>query len=324
MSKTSINLTGGTPLTILAGVPNSVAEKLGQRLGNRYKRNDGHPKRFFLTITGGPNGGTYNKHTLETSFDNIAHLIQNKYTKSEGAGKFNPSHISIVYLSPQTESEENLLLSYFYIFCRCVPIRWQPNDWNEESFGIMEKLFIKEIDSMSTWCDEMKSSCFNLPIRNFFLAKDISLEAHCLERIKTQNKLLPIDTKVINFFNCKDISKCRDCKRINRKIPRDSRELCFVPGAEHGRTRISDNPGRMTQGLLESIFRFGQPIEQGAQCDVQFEGGRSLRGMSFFDAEKGKPHIVSNQKNHYVNIYINDAIRFPESEVKNDKKKRSQ
>lgn len=313
MKRKSLPPSGGLPLTILAGLPDDALSEVKARLEHHYRREDEkkkkHPTRLFHTMSGGSDGGVYSEHVINKALDNLADFVRNKREKTTDEPAYNPNHLSIVYLSASPIEKNDVLLESFFVFCRCLCIPNQPKKWHEHSAGQLTDFFIKTISSMETWHSEVASPRFFLPLRNFYLKNNLTLHSDCFDRVKTNSRLLPVDSKKVKIFDCVNKPRCRDCKRRGRKIPKDYRELCFVPGAEHGPPRDVEKFVSNSQLLLESMYRFGQPVKPGTQSDVQYEEGKLIGSIKFFCPING---FVSESAK-YVNIYTNDFVNFPVS-----------
>jgi hypothetical protein len=93
----------------------------------------------------------------------------------------------------------------------------------------------------------------------------------------------------------------------------DARGFVFARTAngQHGPARMisgeNSNDTAARRRLLEALFRFGTPLADGFQHDVQLEGGRLLKSAVFECAEAGEISVSAD----HANVYSNDVVRAP-------------
>ena len=93
-------------------------------------------------------------------------------------------------------------------------------------------------------------------------------------------------------------------------IFRDARGVVFPSaraGEMHGQIQEVEPDGDMStlREVLRSTYRFGASLPFGFHHDAQYEGGRTLRNVSFQCSRKGLISVTST----HANIYPNDYVR---------------
>jgi len=100
-------------------------------------------------------------------------------------------------------------------------------------------------------------------------------------------------------------------KDISNTFRVDHRDLVFARSfsGQHGYVRLAEIPDQgsvdMFRTPLESAFRFGTPLRDGFQHDVQWRGRAKLANEPFFDAAKNKQVPISGS---HANIYASDHV----------------
>lgn len=93
-----------------------------------------------------------------------------------------------------------------------------------------------------------------------------------------------------------------------KRFATDRRGLVFASAnkAQHGAVRaVPPVDAAEASRLLRSLFRFGTPVPQGFQHDVQWPGTRLLQHEPFQCAERGEVPVSGS----HANVYLNDVVR---------------
>lgn len=151
-----------------------------------------------------------------------------------------------------------------------------------------------------------------LPSRNFMVnaANSLYQRFEVLHRTNMLHVEDFSDLKIQSFTyeNMKRFFALTKGLRSNFRV--DHRGLVFAtsPRGQHGYPRVQNISCTQAlsdfRRLLEGIFRFGTPLRNGFQHDVQWPEDRQLKGVSFIDV--ATPVSISGT---HANIYANDIVR---------------
>ena len=156
-----------------------------------------------------------------------------------------------------------------------------------------------------------------LPPRNFQLTADLALSTWFDELLADGGR--PQGTSAcpgVRTLNCTRTNFGRYLGIVKKERKRyliDHRELVFPTSAvgRHGSTYELDEPVDQRTGTLrrwlEGLFRFGTPLPDGFQHDVQWAAGRELQEEAFRCSQEG---VVLVSGSH-ANVYPNDVVREP-------------
>lgn len=304
-------LSGGIPLTIIAGVPSDKQQALLNKLKKYYSAADNKSTRQILFLSG-LRGGCYRKHIINTTIDNLYEYISSK-RKDLSSNQFTPTHISVAYLESQNEEENFRLIDSFFTFAQLVRIKLERHAWSDYSEEELYSIFVHAIDNIPSWMGFQGMCGLTLPLKNFKLSRDKTLHDLCLEQAHTLCMTPSIIKDIIIANPCKkDSGTCPHCPHKKGKVPKDDRGLCFVRGG-HGFPRQPED-GKFENHLvyINSLYRFGLPLQVTEYYDVQFEGGKKIGAKTFVCSVNGETP-KDGQSCRYANIYPNDYIRIFQS-----------
>ena len=305
-------LSGGIPLTIVAGAPSDKEKGLLAKLKKYYSTADNKSRRQFLFLSG-LRGGCYRKHIINTTIDNLYDYLSSK-RKNLDSNQFTPTHISVAYLESQNEEENARLIDSFFTFAQLIRIKLVRHAWSEYSDEELFSELRDAINNIPSWAGFQGMCGLTLPLKNFKLSKDKTLYDLCLSQAHTLCMEPSTIKNNITANPCKkDSGACPHCPHNKKgKVPRDDRGLCFVKGG-HGFPRKQEN-GALKNNLvfINSLYRFGLPLQVTEHYDVQFEGGKKIDAKTFVCSVNGEVP-QDGQSCRYVNIYPNDYIRIFQS-----------
>lgn len=301
-------LSGGIPLTIIAGVPSDKQKGLLMRLKKYYSAPDNKSTRQILFLSG-LSGGCYRKHIIKTTIDNLYEYLSSK-RKNLSSNQFTPTHISLAYLESQNEEENFRLIDNFFTFAQLVRIKLGKQAWSDYSEEELSSIFIDAINNIPSWIGFQGMCGLTLPLKNFKLSKNKTLYDFCLEQSHSLCMEPPIIKNKIKANPCKkDSATCPNCPHTKGKVPKDDRGLCFVRGGHGFPRQLEDGKIENKLVYINSLYRFGLPLQVSEHYDVQFKGGKKIGAKTFVCSVNGETP-KNGQSCGYVNIYPNDYIRI--------------
>lgn len=301
---------GGLPLTIFAGIPSPFLHSVLEEAKRHYQHQGGYSLRRIEALSG-LRGAQYRTHIINQTLKSVTQYVVQKRVNKKDEQQYSPSHISIVFLESNIDHENDLLLRSFFPFAQCVKIACIEIPWAEIALEDLLALFFQAVENMPQWGTFQNMACWALPIQNFQCPGPQNLQAICLQRMYNTPDEPPLTKSVIEHRTCSsgNRNECPKCPNRGREVPSDERGICFIRGT-HGKARAPEERGDV-KILLDSLYRFGYPLDDSVHFDAQFPKGKQIQEETFDCVINGLVPAKNSGRRAYVNIYPDDFVRVP-------------
>ncbi len=311
---------GARGMAILAGLPGNISIAAANSLKKEFEGWEFIATPFPESLNQRYNSNRSIGELLRKATDFSLQTLND----SEGENIPRPSQIVVVF--PEAPNFEKLV-DYFGFSARYVKTRDPEEPWDHGrhwTFRVEDVLqalrkSITEINSekfkdLKLRIEKMKShDPLLLPARNFITKNGAYLENIFSQFALNENTLGEVEESVSKRKFTSDMLPAFYQKMGSRNLTfcYDNRGYVFARTSKGQHGFIREVPAErkedidLRRRLLEALFRFGTPLSDGFQHDVQPEGGKQLINATFRCAEAGEIKINGD----HANIYSNDVVR---------------